>query len=147
MVLFVDEFHELCPSYGLMENKYLKESASRTTVALKTLRSEGIRIIAIDQAWGDIFSNARRQFPFILASRSPSFGKDAGRLASFSFHDLTVEYGRLIFPMREWAGIWKFPMWYPPPKVWVAYYGEVKPFIKKHKVLETWQKVVVDDTA
>lgn len=147
MVLFIDEFHELCPSYGLMENKYLKESASRTTVALKTLRSEGIRIIAIDQAWGDIFSNARRQFPFVLVSRAPNFGKDAGLLARYPFADLTVEYGRMIFPQRVWNGVWKFPMWYPPPKVWVTYAGEVKPFIKKHKVIETWQKVMVDDAA
>jgi hypothetical protein len=146
LTLVVDEFHELCPSYGLMENKYLKESASRTTVALKTLRSEGIRIIAIDQAWGDIFSNARRQFPFILSSRSPSFGKDAGRLAAFPFHDLRIEYGRLIFPQREWAGTWKFPMYYPPPKAWVTYHGEVIQHKAKHKVVETWQKVVVDDT-
>jgi hypothetical protein len=144
IALFIDEFHELCPSYGLMENKYLKESASRTTVALKTLRSEGIRIIAIDQAWGDIFSNARRQFPFILASRAPSFGKDAGRLASFPFHDLTVECGRMIFPQREWAGVWKFPMFYPPRGSWVNYSGEVVQHVPKRTVVETWQKVVVD---
>ena len=144
MTLVIDEFHELCPSYGLMENKYLKESASRTTVALKTLRSEGIRIIAIDQAWNDIFSNARRQFSFILASRAPSFGKDAGRLASYPFHDLTVEYGRMIFPQREWAGVWKFHMYYPPPGSWVNYSGEVVQHVPKRTVVETWQKVVVD---
>jgi hypothetical protein len=144
MSLIIDEFHELCPSYGLMENRYLRESASRTAVALKTLRSEGIRIIAIDQAWGDIFTNARRQFPFHLASRSPNYGKDAGILASYTFNDLKVNQARTIFPCREWNGRWIFPMYYQPPGSWVNYHGEVYQPVPKRKVVETWQKVVVD---
>jgi len=147
ITLIIDEFHELCPSYGLMENKYLKESASRTTVALKTLRSEGIRILAIDQAWGDVFTNARRQFPFFLVSRSPNFGKDAGRLAAYGFHNLKTPEARIIFPCREWNGKLNFPMYYPPPNTWVDYDGEVVEHKEKRKVIETWQKVVSDDTS
>jgi hypothetical protein len=122
MTVFIDEFSSVCPSYGLLENKHQKLSASRIALALKNLRSTGIRLFAVDQSWKDVYPNARRQFPFLLVCRGPNFGPDSG-LERYRFSNLNVDEAHLIWPVRLWKDVFTFQMFYPPEGTTVKYSG------------------------
>jgi len=138
MTVFIDEFSSVCPSYGLLENKHQKISASRIALALKNLRSTGIRLFACDQSWKDIYPNARRQFPFFLICRNPNLAPDSGIPDRYRFTQLNVNQARIIWPVRLWQDRFIFFMHYPPEGMTVKYSGVVestkpKPEIKKIK--------------
>jgi hypothetical protein len=147
----IDEFAAVCPSEKLMENQYQKSMASRVSLALKNLGSMGIKICAYDQNWKDIYPNARRQFPFLMVCRSPGLGIDSGLPDRYrnSFSDLKVDQAQFIFPWREWKGYWHFKFFPQPEGLSVRYSGQVlsRPSHSKKRVVETWQKVMVDDAA
>ena len=147
----IDEFASVCPSFNLMENPYQKAMASRVSLALKNLGSMGIKICAYDQSWRDIYPNARRQFPFLMLCRNPGLGQDAGLPDRYrnSFSNLKVDSANIVFPWREWKGAWKFRYFPLPDNMNVRYSGQVlsRPSHSKKRVVETWQKVMVDDAA
>ena len=146
----IDEFAQVCPCFNLMENPYQKAMASRVSLALKNLGSMGIKICAYDQAWRDIYPNARRQFPFLMLCRNPGLGQDAGLPDRYRniFSDLRVDQAQFIFPWREWKGYWHFRYFPLPEGMSVKYSGQLTaPQRKQKRVVETWQKVVVDDTS
>nr|WP_321352503.1 hypothetical protein [uncultured Methanoregula sp.] len=125
--LDVDECSDIIPAYGLIENKYQKETASRFSRVLKKIRYLGIRVHAKDQAWGDVYPNARRQFAFLLLSRSPGTeGKtDVGVIKRYGFEGLRIDQARMIFPQRNWWGDWSFDRIVSPENMHIEYEGEV----------------------
>ena len=123
----IDEAADVIPAYGLIENKYQKEAASRFSKVLKKIRFKGIRVHAKDQAWGDLYPNARRQFPFLVLSRSPGTEAkaDCGVVKRYSFESLAVNEAKIIFPQKNWYGTWVFPDLDAPAGMTVEYEGEV----------------------
>jgi hypothetical protein len=123
----VDEAADVIPAYGLIENKYQKEAAARFSKVLKKIRYKGIRVHAKDQAWGDLYPNARRQFPFLILSRSPGTQAktDIGVVKNYSFETLAVNEAKIIFPQKNWFGTWVFPDLKAPKEMTIEYEGEV----------------------
>jgi hypothetical protein len=150
LAVHIDEFAQVCPAFNLMEDGYQKAMASRVSLALKNLGSMGIKICAYDQSWKDIYPNARRQFPFLMVCRNPGLGQDAGLPDRYrnSFSDMRVDTAQFIFPWREWKGYWHFKYFPIPEGLSVKYSGKLTYKEPRHKkrVMETWQKVMVDDT-
>jgi hypothetical protein len=126
MTVFIDEFSSVCPSYGLLENRHQKISASRIALALKNLRSTGIRLFACDQSWKDVYPNARRQFPFFLICRSPNLAPDSGIPDRYRFSRLDVDEAYIIWPVRLWNGKFHFRLYHPPEGMTVKYSGVVE---------------------
>ncbi len=146
--IFMDEFSEICPSYGLIENRHQKETASRIAKVLKKIRGEKIRIIALDQAWTDIYPNARRQFPFLLICRAPNLiGQDVKSLEKYQglYDGLDIDQALMIFPRKNWCGVWDFPFVRAPEGSEVKYFGEYFIARKKKRVTEHWIKAVDED--
>ena len=127
LVLDIDEASDVIPAYGLIENRFQKEAASRFSKVLKKIRYKGIRIHAKDQAWSDLYPNARRQFSFLILSRSPGTETktDCGLIKRYSFDNLTVNEAKIVFPTKNWYGTWLFPNIHPPNGMTVEYEGEV----------------------
>lgn len=150
LAVHIDEFAQVCPSDKLMENTDQSRMASRFSLALKTIGSQQICISGYDQNWRDVYPNARRQFPMLLACRSPGFGRDSGIPERYDpmFASLRVEEGIFIFPWKNWDGVFDFPLFTIPEGISVRYAGQYKPLVKKGKrrVIETWQRVAIDDT-
>lgn len=127
LVLDVDELADLLPAYGLIENKYQKEAAAKFSKVLKKIAFMGIRIHGADQAWGDVYPNARRQFAFLVISRSPGTEAktDVGIIKRYSFESLKINEAKIVFPQRNWEGIWEFPHVTIPAGMTIEYEGEV----------------------
>jgi len=134
-VIDVDELADLMPAYGLIENKYQKEAAARFSKVLKKIAFKGIRIHGADQAWGDIYPNGRRQFAFLILSRSPGTDAktDVGIIKRYSFESLAINEAKIIFPEKNWEGTWVFPWVISPEGMTVEYEGEVFWARKRHQ--------------
>jgi len=126
-VLDVDEISDLLPAYGLIENKYQKEAAAKFSKVLKKIAFMGIRVHGADQAWGDVYPNARRQFAFLVVSRSPGTEAktDVGIIKRYSFESLAINQAKIIFPQKNWEGTWEFPLVTIPDGMTIEYEGEV----------------------
>jgi len=105
-----DEFANVCPGYDLQISKAMKTAAIKIAFALKNLRSNGVRVIAADQQWTDVFPPARKEFSFFLICRSPGIPAGVEVLGDYraAFRKLPVEHGMMIFPQFNWDGIWEF---------------------------------------
>jgi hypothetical protein len=138
--LDLDEYSEIAPSYGLIENRHQKEAASKIARVAKKLRGMRIRQCAYDQAWTDVYPNARRAFPWLMICRTPGIsGKDAASLERFAplFESLRIEEALLIWPNRKWIGKWNFPLFPRPSGVSIKYRGQCYTAKAKRK-RETW---------
>jgi hypothetical protein len=126
IAVHIDEFAQVCPSEKLMENTYQKKMASRFSLALKTIGSQQICISGYDQAWRDIYPNARRQFPMLLVCRSPGFTRDSGISDRYApgFSSLRVHQGIFIFPWKNWDCVFNFPLFKTPENITVKYSGQ-----------------------
>jgi len=143
----VDEFSEVAPSYGLIENRHQKEAASKIARVIKKLRGLRIRLCGYDQAWTDVYPNARRAFPWLMICRSPgTSGKDTSSLERFSplFESLRIEEALFVWPNRKWIGKWNFSLFPRPPGVSVRYRGQCY-IARAKKRRETWIRETTDE--
>jgi hypothetical protein len=145
--LDIDEFSEVAPAYGLIENRHQKEAASKTARVVKKFRGLDIRLVAYDQSWSDIYANTRRAFPFLMICRTPGItGKDIQSLERYSgaFEGLGIDQAFFVWPNRKWIGYWEFPLFPRPPGVTVKYRGQC--FIAKRKTkVERWVRELEEE--
>lgn len=136
----IDEAANVMPGHDLQKmDRAMVNSAIKIAYAAKGLRSMGIRLLAWDQAWGDLFPPARRQFPFLLLCRSPGIPKTMEVLGDYRFlwRTLKVNQAIMVFPQFAWHGVWGFPLFTPDQTATLTYGGKAEsPFNRVKEIDE-----------
>ena len=129
-VLDIDECQDVIGAKNTWEDEPTqKKTAARSSAVIQKVRFVGLRIHARTQDWNTVYAIARRQFPFLCLSRSPSTkgARDNGKVGEYSFDTLRRSEAVIVFPERQWRGIWRIFKFLPDPEgMTIQYQGEVR---------------------